>query len=360
MILQRELAQLVYPSSVRPFSAGQGPVIRKLIAGTAGVVVLAGVAFAIVQLTGGSPNTLNHLGYAPIIVAAYLFGWRGAIPAALFSAALLGPGAGLVPGHEEAFRSWFPRAVMFVGVGSVVGSLFDLSRHAAGGWRRAAVEIAERERDGMIALARGAEAKDTDTGEHIQRVRRVSEELALATGMDVAAAAAVGWSAMLHDVGKLHVPDAILVKPGQLTAEEWEVMRQHPVFGERILAGGPGFEMARRIARWHHENFDGSGYPDGLRRGEIPLEARIVRITDALDAMTHDRPYKAARSLEWAMSELERCGGSDFDPDLVAVLVRLLEERPQLVSGHQPPVVEAPVPHVDRTVRRSSQSAHGI
>jgi putative two-component system response regulator len=222
------------------------------------------------------------------------------------------------------------RAVMFVSVGTITGLLFDRTRDALVGWRSAASEIGQRERDGMVALARGAEAKDTDTGDHVMRVQLVTERLALATGLAPDVAADLGWSAMLHDVGKLHVPDRILLKPGSLDPEEWEIMRRHPVWGEHILEHGSGFELARRIARWHHENLDGSGYPDGLRGTAIPLEARIVRIADSFDAMTHDRPYRRARDLPWALQELERHAGTLFDPELVRVFIDLIRTDPSL------------------------------
>ncbi|MDT5286408.1 MAG: cyclic di-GMP phosphodiesterase, partial [Mycobacterium sp.] len=164
-------------------------------------------------------------------------------------------------------------------------------------------------------------AKDTDTGDHVVRVQLVAEELARAIGLDAEQAADIGWSAMLHDVGKLHVPDRILLKPGPLMTDEWEIMRRHPVWGAEILAQGEGFEVARRIARWHHENIDGSGYPDGLRGENIPLEARIVRIADSFDAMTHARPYKPARSMEWALEELLRCAGTQFDSELAILFI---------------------------------------
>jgi putative two-component system response regulator len=175
----------------------------------------------------------------------------------------------------------------------------------------------------MVALAKGAEAKDTDTGGHILRVQSTSRELALEAGFDAAAADDVGWAAMLHDVGKLHVPDRILLKPGPLNAAEWALMRQHSIWGEEILARGAGFALARQIARWHHENFDGTGYPDALRAEQIPLAARIVRITDAFDAITNDRPYRPGRSVEEALDELARCAETQFDPELVALFAKI-------------------------------------
>lgn len=293
------------------------------MAGVAAIIVGGLLALVLVRLTGGSPSPLNHLGYLPIVLAAYLFGWRGGLVTAAYVAFLLGPLptlAGLAGGLEQP-DAWAIRAATFVVVGGLTGYLFDHARLAMLGWRSAAVEIAQRQRDGMVALARGAEAKDSDTGDHVVRVQLLAEELARATGLDRERAADIGWSAMLHDVGKLHVPDRILLKPGPLWADEWEIMRRHPVWGAEILAQGEGFEVARRIARWHHENIDGSGYPDGLRGERIPLEARIVRIADAFDAMTHPRPYQAARSVEWALEELDRYAGSQFDPELAALFI---------------------------------------
>lgn len=298
------------------------------LAGVATIAVGGLLALALVRVTGGSPNPLNHLGYPPIVLAAYLFGWRGGLVTSAYVAFLLGPLptlAALAGGLEQP-EAWAIRAATFALVGGLTGYLFDHARAAMLGWKTAAVEIAQRQRDGMVALARGAEAKDSDTGDHVVRVQLLAEELARATGVDAERAADIGWSAMLHDVGKLHVPDRILLKPGPLTADEWAIMRRHPIWGAEILAEGEGFEIARRIARWHHENIDGSGYPDGLRGERIPLEARIVRIADSFDAMTHTRPYQAARSIEWALEELARCAGTQFDPELARVFVDRVRE----------------------------------
>lgn len=296
---------------------------RVRLAGWAAIVVGGPLALVLVRLTGGSPNPLNHLGYLPLVLAAYLFGWRGGLGAAAYVGVLLGPLstlAGLGTGVETPV-AWAIRGATFVLVGGLTGYLFDHAQAATLGWRSAAIESAQRQRDGMVALARGAEAKDTDTGDHVVRVQLLAEDLARATGMEAERAADIGWSAMLHDVGKLHVPDRILLKPGPLTAEEWETMRRHPVWGAEILAQGEGFEVARRIARWHHENIDGSGYPDGLLGERIPLEARIVRIADAFDAMTHARPYKPAGTIESALEELDRYAGTQFDPELARLFI---------------------------------------
>ncbi|MBV8217065.1 MAG: HD domain-containing protein, partial [Solirubrobacterales bacterium] len=124
-------------------------------------------------------------------------------------------------------------------------------------------------------------------------------------------------AAELHDVGKVGIPDAILNKPAALDGDEWALMRRHTLIGERILAAAPDLARAARLVRSSHENYDGSGYPDGLARREIPLGSRIIAVCDAFHAMTTDRPYRPAVSEAAAVQELRRCAGSQFDPDVV-------------------------------------------
>ena len=342
----RELTPAILPGLVSP------------LAGWSAVVVLSIFAFGVVRATGGSPNPLNHLGYLPVLLAAYLFGARAAVATAIGVAGLLGPMAAMLrlPGGTEDVLAWASRGLMFVVVGLAVGVLFDRLGRAVGNLEAAAIEITERQRQGMVALARGAEARDHATGEHIFRCRALATALALETGVARDLADDIGWAAMLHDIGKLHIPDRILLKPGPLTPEEWEVMRRHPVWGEQILEGGMGFEVARRIARWHHEDVDGRGYPDGLKGDAIPLEARIVRVADAYDAMTHDRPYKPAAPPEWALDELRRFAGSQFDPELVLLFRTLLErdERLRMADGVRVKILDAAVPE-----RRAASGAGG-
>jgi hypothetical protein len=179
------------------------------------------------------------------------------------------------------------------------------------------------EREAVMILARAAEAKDQVTGDHVVRVGDISAQLAMRAGAGEPAAEDIRFAGMLHDVGKLHVPDELLTKPGQLTDEEWAIVQRHTIWGERILGSSAGFELARRIARSHHENWDGSGYPDRLRGEAIPLAARIVRLADALDAMRNPRPYKDAWPLERCLDEIERGAGSLFDPELARELLLL-------------------------------------
>ena len=320
----------MHPSIARPrptLRATVDPALLTRAPAIAAVLALAIFALVALYASGGSPNALNHLGYLSIGLAAYEFGWRGSVPTALLVAALLGPIGDALGMQTDGPQAWITRATAFIGVGGITGLLFDRMRAAIGRAVREAERVHEREREAIVAFAKGAEAKDEVTGQHITRVASSSTELALAAGLERVPADHIGWAAMLHDIGKLHVPDRILLKPGSLDADEWAVMRMHPIWGEQILADGEGFVIARRIARWHHEDFDGRGYPDGLVQDQIPLEARIVRITDAFDAMTNDRPYAGARTVEEALAELDRFAGRQFDPELARLFIDIVRRR---------------------------------
>ena len=171
------------------------------------------------------------------------------------------------------------------------------------------------------------EAKDAYTGMHLERCRSygvaLMEELGVAEDHPDAE-----YGFLLHDAGKIGVPERILSKPGPLTAAEWRVMRAHPVIGYQMLENIPFMTTAAEIVRCHHEMFDGSGYPEGLRGEQIPLPARAFSIVDAFDAMTTDRPYRAAMPTERAAAELSRMAGTQFDPDVVAVFLPLIERLP--------------------------------
>jgi ribonuclease P protein subunit RPR2 len=198
------------------------------------------------------------------------------------------------------------------------------------------------------ALATAIEAKDLTTGGHIERVRRLGLLLAASVVPPRDARdPQMAYGFLLHDIGKLAVPDAILRAPGRLTEEQWALMRRHPEEGVRMLSNVPFLDRALDVVRHHHERWDGGGYPDGLRGEEIPLWARIFSVVDALDAMTAERPYRAARSYEDALAEIRRNSGTQFDPAIVAALERIdpaaiapLLEPQQLVE----PPAELPTP----------------
>jgi ribonuclease P protein subunit RPR2 len=177
------------------------------------------------------------------------------------------------------------------------------------------------------ALAAALELRDDQTGEHAGRVSRLAMRLAHEVAPDLSADPQLEFGFLLHDLGKIGVPDAILLKPGALTPDELERMRVHTILGERIVARIPYLSgLARDVVAFHHERWDGSGYPHQLRGNEIPLAARIFALVDAWDAMTNDRPYRRALATETAVSQIRAGSGTQFDPDLVEAFLAVVPE----------------------------------
>jgi response regulator RpfG family c-di-GMP phosphodiesterase len=175
----------------------------------------------------------------------------------------------------------------------------------------------------LKALVAALETRDTDTHGHSERVVNFSLRLGRELGLDKDQLRSLEFGSLLHDIGKIGIPDAILRKPARLTDEEWEKMRQHPALGQRILAGIKFLEGAARVVGQHHEKWDGSGYPLGLRAEEIDFNARIFAVVDAFDAIVSNRVYRTAKSYELASVELNKCAGHHFDPEVVAAFHRV-------------------------------------
>jgi HD-GYP domain-containing protein (c-di-GMP phosphodiesterase class II) len=173
------------------------------------------------------------------------------------------------------------------------------------------------------ALSNAVEARDAYTGKHAERVAAYGLAIARASGMDVADDPQLEFGFLLHDIGKVAVPDAVLFKPGALSAEEFTLIADHPLIGSEILRHVEFLEDATLIVRHHHERWDGAGYPDGLAGEEIPLAARVFAVADALDALTTERPYRDAVSWEHARREIRRATGTQFDPTIVAAYDRI-------------------------------------
>jgi diguanylate cyclase (GGDEF)-like protein len=183
--------------------------------------------------------------------------------------------------------------------------------------------------DVIAALASALQERDRYTGEHSESVVDLTARVGEALGLDGEEISRVRTAALLHDIGKVGVPDEVLHKPGSLTEREWEIMRQHPAIGERILRAIPGLGDVARIVRHEHERWDGKGYPDQLAGADIPVGSRIILACDAYHAMTSDRPYRKAMEHAEAMTELTANAGIQFDPEVVEALVGYLFGRRQ-------------------------------
>ncbi len=189
-------------------------------------------------------------------------------------------------------------------------------------------EILLREKETLDRLTRACAYKDCITGEHLLRMGRISYILALELGLDEYDAKILKTASPLHDIGKLAIPDKILMKEGKLTSDEFETMKTHTTIGYEILKDSPSpyLQTGALIALNHHEKFDGSGYPNGISGKDIPIEARIVAVADVFDSLTHERPYKKAWPLDKTLIYIKAIRGKHLDPECANALIRKIDD----------------------------------
>ena len=199
--------------------------------------------------------------------------------------------------------------------------------------RARAQELRRSYTETVRALSNAVEARDAYTGKHAERVAAYGLEIAGAVGLKLTERPELEFGFLLHDVGKVAVPDAILFKPGPLTEEERALMEQHPVIGAQIVSGIEFMEEAVEVVRSHHERWDGAGYPDRLAAEQIPLSARVFAVADVLDALTTDRPYRPASPLKVAREMIVAETGTHFDPDVVEAFNEIANARFELVAA---------------------------
>lgn len=220
------------------------------------------------------------------------------------------------------------RATNLLSLGDARRQLADRTTWLAEEVKKATAQVVQREHETVIRLSRAAEYRDPETGAHILRMAHYSHLIAQGLGLSQADQDLILVAAPLHDIGKVGVADAILLKPGRLTPEEFEIMKQHTVFGYEILRDSNSdiLQAGASIALGHHEKFDGQGYPNRLKGEEIPIFSRIVAVADVFDALTSARPYKAAWSLDEASKWIRSQSGSHFDPACVAIFIERWDE----------------------------------
>jgi diguanylate cyclase (GGDEF)-like protein/putative nucleotidyltransferase with HDIG domain len=228
-------------------------------------------------------------------------------------------------GLAEYVRPMTPGALL-----EAAGERLAAAKAAGGGRVQSASETADPDgasdghRDAILGLAEALTERDRYTGEHSESVVELAARVGRGLGLNASEVERVRMAALLHDIGKVAIPDSILNKDGPLDDREWEIMREHPVIGERILRAIPGMGPVARIVRHEHERFDGGGYPDGLAGEEVPIGSRIILACDAYHAMTSDRPYRKAMSHGEAVRELVAGAGTQFDPAVTEILIGCL------------------------------------
>ena len=212
-----------------------------------------------------------------------------------------------------------------------IRELYRRERHRTRQLEQALTELNQSYFSTMETLAFLIEAKDVGTRRHLDRTRDLAMALCRVIDPELAARPETAHGFLLHDIGKVGIPERLLTKQGPLNDSEWTVMRKHPVLGAHIVTPIRVLGDAVDVVRFHHERFDGNGYPHGLSGEDIPLSARIFSVVDAYDAMTSDRPYRAARGPSVALEELVACAGTQFDPEVVRAFVDLTESDATLL-----------------------------
>lgn len=301
------------------------------------IAALIGVSWVFTYVAGGTSSGLPHLFYLPVFLGAFIYGLPGGIVTGLVAGAVCGawlPVSVESDLHQDT-RTWLVRVIAFVVAGAVVGAFSSSLRGRVQNLEQMGSQV-------VSAFVRAIDAMHPTTARHSEKVAEYSVETARELGLSRTQQESVRMSALLHDVGKLGLPTTILDKPGELSEAEWELVRRHPVESEKILSGVQSFLPYLPGVRHHHERRDGAGYPDGLAGSDIPLAARIIAVSDAFDAMTSSRSYRAAFSDEKAVAILRAAADSQFDPHVVAAFV---------AARRQAQTAEAPLEPLPRARR---------
>jgi HD-GYP domain-containing protein (c-di-GMP phosphodiesterase class II) len=279
-----------------------------------GIIVVGLVAStAVVYITGGTHTAGPQLMYLPILAAAWFFRVPGGLVSGIVAGLLIGPFMPLNvdAGTSQDTTNWLVRLGIFAFLGAAlgVGATYRLNQ----------LDDLRRLNDESIrAFVTTIDAKSKHTARHSENVAWYAVQIGATLGLNKSSLDQLRWEGLLHDIGKLTIPDAVLNKPGPLDFNEWQVVKQHPAESVRMLRGVHHYEAYLPSILHHHERFDGAGYPDGIQAKDIPLHARILAVADSYDAMTSERPYRSAFSPQEALDEIVRSSGSHFDPEIVA------------------------------------------
>jgi len=314
----------------------------RLAVSVAVVAALLVLGFLIVADTGGPPNPRIHVLYVGVIAAAFAFGGPGGLLAGLFAGLAAGPFASFAaPAPLEP--DWFYRPIAFAFVGFLTGELMNLLNKRIEIERSMEEDLAGGYARTLRGFASVVAIRDEMTGGHCERVAANACEVGEALELPRHQVEALYWSGMLHDLGKVGVPETILLKPGALTAEEFKIIQDHAAMGATLVGSlSPAFEAIADGVRSHHERWDGEGYPLGLAGEQIPLFGRILAVVDNFEALTCERPYRQPMSSEDVIDYLRECAGTKFDPHLVPVFTHLWAEGRILVADERLEELDVP------------------
>ena len=309
-----------------PGAVGQAAVVLALVLGAAVVVWLA----------GGTKSVYPHLFYVPVLLAAAQFGLPGAVVTGLVSGVLTGP---VMPldrelGLEQSTLAWLYRMVFLTGIGMLAAGLLESHNRLHDRNRRTAAELYQAYGKCLTTFASLISMRDEPTAHHCERVALNAVTLGRAVGLGEQDLRELYWEGILHDLGKVATPAHILLKPGKLTEDEYLEVKKHAKMGADILESiSDRFQILAEGVRSHHERWDGTGYPDGLAGPSIPLNGRILAIVDVFEAVTSDRPYRAAMAPSQGVEIIYGGMGTHFDQELAQHFLDLYANGKILVQG---------------------------
>ncbi len=283
----------------------------------------------LVYYAGGIKYVYSYTMFLPIILAAILFKTKGGILAGVIGGLILGPYMPIdsMTGEMQLTFNWLFRMALYISLGTLVGQAIDMLD-------KTNLELLHAYDSTIKGWSYAMDLRDKETEGHCQRVTEMTVKIAMAMNeIDRKKLPHIYRGALLHDMGKMGIPDAILLKPGKLTEDEWEIMRRHPQYAYQMLSPIEYLHPALNIPYCHHEKWNGSGYPRGLRGEEIPLEARIFAIVDVYDALTSDRPYRKAWTKAETLEHIENNSGTHFDPQVVKLFLKLMSEDTLLLHN---------------------------
>lgn|GEM_PF-738307 len=283
----------------------------------------------LVYKTGGTTYVYSHIMYLPIIVSAFAFRIRGGVITAAIAGLLLGPYMPLDVQNDIAQNtfSWLYRIFFFIVIGVTTGGIADCLCFQLSSLSSFVAKLSNNYAKTLKTFAHTVSLRDEKTGGHCERVAYNAYMVGKEIGLEESELESLYWAGLLHDLGKIGVPEEILLKPGKLTGDEFRKMQNHPVFGYDLLTSlSPEYQDIALGVRAHHERWDGKGYPDGLAQESIPITGRILAVVDVFEALTSYRPYRDPMPPTTVIDYLIKGAGSYFDPSIVPVFKKLFYE----------------------------------
>lgn len=302
------------------------------------LVVLEISVAVLVYSTGGTAQVYLQLMYLPVILSGLLFGPIGGVLGSVLGGLLVGPWMPLeVEKHlPQPMLAWVLRLVIFAMNGLVAGALSGVLRDRLNTAETFTERLSGAYQSSLVTLAALVDERDTKTADHSERVAHNAKAVGVALGLNERELFELYWASLLHDLGKIGIGERVLNKPGPLEPAERLEMQRHVEIGCRLLlSASEAFGPISRIMRAHHERWDGTGYPDALAGEEIPLGGRVLAVLDVFEALTSDRPYRAAMRVSDALEIVQRGSGSHFDPRIVDLFAALLG-RGEIALGEIP------------------------